>query len=258
LRHRRPRGALSAMTPASTREAADELRSIARSAGDAAGYFPALYARVTTEIAASIEAGRFDDGARMDAFATTFAAYYLRTWRNEIPRPRCWQASWDVAAGGGLLVVQHLLLGINAHVNHDLPQAVVEVADRTGDLEGVHGDFDAVNDVLAAASVGILRDLDRVSRWANEVAALGGGRAFHFSLRVARRQAWNAAERLFALDAPRRRDDVRELDRLVSVLAYLITRPAFPASVLVSVARRLEEHDPSVVVAALLGDDSDR
>ena len=28
------------------------------------------------------------------------------------------------------MIVQHLLLGINAHVNHDLPQVVVERAPR--------------------------------------------------------------------------------------------------------------------------------
>lgn len=239
-------------------DAAEELRAVARSAGDAAGYFPAMYSRVTARIAASIAAGEFEDGDRMDAFATTFASYYLRAWRDEIPRPRCWQASWDVAADDHLLVVQHLLLGINAHVNHDLPQTVVDVADESGDLASVRRDFDAVNDVLAAASVGLLRDLDRVSRWANEVAALGGGRAFHFSLRAARTQAWNAAERLYPLDTNGRDDYVRELDRLVSVLAYLVTRPAFPASLLVSVARRFEERDPSVVITALLGDEPDR
>jgi hypothetical protein len=237
------------------RDAADELRAVARSARDATGYFPAMYSRVTAAIADSIAAGRFDDGERMDVFATTFASYYLRAWRNEIPRPRCWQASWDVAADGNLLIVQHLLLGINAHVNHDLPQAVVEVADQSGDLAGVHADFTAVNDILAAASVGILRDLDLVSRWANEAAALGGGRAFHFSLRTARAQAWDAARRLHPMTAEERRAYVRELDRLVSVLAYLITRPAFPASLLVPVARRLEERDPSVVITALLGDE---
>lgn len=33
-----------------------------------------------------------------------------------------------------LLIAQQLLLGINAHVAHDLPQAVVAEADRTGEL----------------------------------------------------------------------------------------------------------------------------
>ena len=169
------------------------------------------------------------------------------------PAPRCWTATWDVAARGDLLVVQHLLLGINAHVNYDLPRAVVEVAGRGGDLAAVRPDFDAVNDVLADTYTAVLRDLDRVTRWANEAAALGGGRAFNFSLRAARRQAWGAAERLHPLDDAGRAAYAAELDRLVSVLAYLVTRPPVAARPFVWLARRLEEQDPLVVTTALLG-----
>ena len=50
------------------RETADELRTIAESCNDVAGYFPALYSRVTTHIANSIDAHEFADGDRMNAF----------------------------------------------------------------------------------------------------------------------------------------------------------------------------------------------
>ena len=166
------------------RETADELRTIALSCNDAAGYFPAMYSRVTAQIANSIDGHTFVDGGRMNAFATEFASRYTRAWRQEIPRPRCWQASWDVADNGNLLIVQQLLLGINAHVNYDLPQAAAEVARETGDLASVRKDFDAVNGVLAEMSVGVLDELDRLSHWTSTVAALGGGRAFNFSLRA--------------------------------------------------------------------------
>jgi hypothetical protein len=110
------------------RETAAELRTIAQSCNDAAGYFPAMYSRVTTQIANSIDGHAFVGGDRMDVFATEFASRYTRAWKHEIPRSRCWQASWDVADDGKLLIVQQLLLGINAHVNYDLPQAAAEVA----------------------------------------------------------------------------------------------------------------------------------
>ena len=127
--------------------------------------------------------------------------------------------------------MQQLLLGINAHVNYDLPQAVVQVARETGDLASVRKDFDAVNDVLAEVSVGVLSELDRLSHWTSTVAALGGGRAFNFSLRGACAQAWSAAERMYALGDSERRQYVADLDELVSVLAYLITRPPIPVAV---------------------------
>jgi len=227
---------------------------MARSASDASGYFIALYARVTARIAASIRDGRFVDGGRMDVFATTFAAYCTRAAQNERERPRCWQACFDVAGDPNLLIVQHLLLGINAHVNHDLALAVVEVAGPSGGLESIKADFDAVNDVLAETYIDVLRALDRVSHWTNRAAAAGGGRVFNFSLRVARGQAWSAAERIHAMPTERERAAyIGELDQVVSVLAYLITRPPIPVRPLVWIARRLEEHDPRTVTTALLG-----
>lgn len=235
-------------------DTAAELREIARAARDASGYFPALYARVTAEVAAAVEQRGFEDGRRMDELATTFARYYTRALRRESPRPRCWEASWKVVGDQDLLVVQHLLLGINAHVNHDLPQAVVDVADRGGDLAAMRGDFDAINAILASSYSQVMDDLDRATRWADEAATLGGTTAFNFSLHAARRQAWSAAERLHPLGREGRRAYLAELDRLVSALAYLVTRPAFPMSLLARLARRLENRDPRAVTAALLGE----
>lgn len=234
-------------------DTAAELRAVAAAADDASGYFPALYSRVTSRIADAIAGRSFEDGARMETLACTFADYYLRAVAQPGERPRCWQATWDVAGDGRLLIVQHLLLGINAHVNHDLTLAVVDVARETGDLPGVRPDFLAVNDVLATTYTDVLRDLDRVSRWTNEAAAMGGGRLFNFSLRVARNQAWAAAERLYPLDEQASAAYRAELDRLVSVLAYLVTRPTFPLPLLIPVARLLEQRDPRKVVQALLG-----
>ena len=72
-------------------------------------------------------------------------------------------------------------------------------------------------------------------------------------MRAARSQAWGTAERVYPLDEAGRREYMRELDRLVSVLAYMITRPTFPAGFAVRLARRFEERDPRAVTRALLG-----
>jgi hypothetical protein len=232
----------------------DELRAIARSCDDASGYFPAMYARVTAQIAAAVRDDEFADGKRMQDLAVCFARRYTAAWHRQVRRPACWQASWDVAGDANLLIVQHLLLGINAHVNYDLPQAVVEIARRHHDLTAVRADFDAVNDVLAATSIGVVRDLDRVSRWVSEIASLGGGRLFNFSLRVARHRAWDAAQRLYALDPDGEHVYIADLDRLVSVITYLIANPPRLTGLAVRVARRFEEHDPQVVITALLAD----
>jgi hypothetical protein len=231
-----------------------DLRAIALVATDASGYFAALYARVTARIVASIAAGTFADGPGLDRFATRFASLYIDASRDPPGRARCWQASWNVVADPQVLIVQHLLIGINAHVNYDLPRAVVAAADVRGDLLSIRPDFDMVNSVLADTYVDVVKDLDRVTRWVSAAVKLGGGNAFNFSLRAARAQAWQAATRMYTLSESGRRDYVGELDRLVSVLAYLITKPSPALRPFLGLASRLEEHDTNKVVAAMLGE----
>ncbi len=234
----------------------DELRQCALDAPDASGYFPALYARVTDQVQAAIAAQRFGsaaDGERIERFAGRFAAWYSRPRAGTPPIPRCWQASWDVAGDGDLLIVQHLLLGINAHVNHDLGQVVVEFVDDGESLEAIRPGFDAVNTILAETYPLVLHDLGRVSRWVGAAAAWGGGALFNFSLRTARDQAWHLATRLAALDVDDRHREVAHLDDLVSVLAYLVAAPGWPATWVVPLARRFEDRDAPAVTRALLG-----
>ena len=235
----------------------EQLRAVALGASDASGYFPAMYARVTERVQQATVDGRFGDGERMVRFATAFADWYLRPRAGTPPIPGSWQAAWDVAGDGKLLIVQHLLLGINAHVNHDLPQVVVELADapgpQHGDIDTLRADFDAINTVLAETLPDVVRDTGRVSRWVGAASAWGGGRLFNFSLEVARRRAWEAAVRIHREDAETRRTDVAELDRLVRVIAYLVTKPSVPVSWVVPLARRLEERDPPTVTRSLLG-----
>lgn len=231
----------------------ERLRSEALMADDASGYFAAMYARVTDRVQAAITDGRFGDGQQMARFARTFADWYLGPRDGRRPRPACWKAADDVAGDHSLLIVQHLLLGINAHVNHDLPQVVVELAGAEATLDGLRPDFEALNDILAETQPDILRDLGRVSGWTQLAASRGGGQVFNFSLARARSQAWQSAQRLHRLDDVARGRDVAELDRLVSVLAYLITRPKAPISWLLTIPRWLEPDDPRIVTSRLLG-----
>ena len=231
----------------------ERLRRLASAASDASGHFPAMYAHVTAAMQQRVVSGDFDDPMRTAAFTHRFADLYLTAAGDRPGAARCWQASWDVGGDQRLLIAQHLLLGINAHVNYDLPQAVVATADATGDLASLRSDFDAVNDVLAGAYGHVARRLDGVARWTSTAAALGGGRLFNFSLRVARDRAWAAAERLYVLDPPQRTEYLQDLDRLVGVLAYLVTRPPVPVRLVLPFVRRCEVRDARRVTAALLG-----
>ena len=234
-------------------ETLESLRATALAAGDAGGYFPALYCRVTKRVMTDAAAGRFNDSERIGAFVRGFAARYLDARTSPATAPACWRASFAMTADASLLVVQHLFLGINAHVNFDLAQTVVDLADQTGDLTSIRPDFNGINAVLHDTYNDVMDDLDRVTRWTGKVAAMGGGHLFNFGLRTARDQAWRTAELLHATTPDTRPTEVASLDRLTSVLAYLITRPTIPFRWIAGAARRLETHDSAKVTKALLG-----
>lgn len=231
----------------------DELRAVALAADDASGYFPAMYARVTQRVELAAADGRVGDREQMEHFARTFAAWYLEPIRGERPMPGCWKAAFDVADDPGLLIAQHLLLGINAHVNHDLPQVAVQLADETGDLEALRPGFDAINDILAGIYPDLVSDVGRVAGWITAVSARGGGRIFNFSLHRARDVAWMNARLLYAMPVDERPAQVARLDESVRVLAYLVTRPPRLVSWTVPLIRRFESDDPHDITAALLG-----
>jgi len=233
-----------------------DLRRCALEATDASGYFPALYARMTDRVQRAVGEQRFGDPAQcalVERFARRFAGWYTRPRGGTPPIPRCWQATWDVAGDDRLLIVQHLLLGINAHVNHDLGQVVVELVDEGHALEEIRPGFEAVNTILAETYPLVLSDLGRVSRWVGTAAAWGGGALFNFSLRAARDQAWRLATRLSTLDADARRREIEVLDDVVSGVAFVVAEPGWPATWIVAVARRFEDDDARQVSRALLG-----
>jgi hypothetical protein len=229
------------------------VRAEALSTDGADGYFAAMYARVTERVDQAIAAGRFGDGDGMAEFARTFADWYVGPRQGSRQMPACWQATLDVADDDTLLIVQHLLLAFNAHINYDLPQVVVELVGGGRSLDSLRPDFDAINDILAETQSDIVRDLGRVSGWTHWAAGAGGGRLFAFSLDRAREQAWATAVRLRAMDESARSVDVAELDRIVSALAFMITRQSAPIRWLLRIPRWLEIDDPTEVTRRLLG-----
>ena len=102
------------------------------------------------------------------------------------------------------IVLQHLLLGMNAHINLDLGVTASELADG-GSIDAVRADFDAVNDVLGELVDGCQGALGQVSPWlglADRVGGSGDETLIRFSLVAARRQAWSVAERLARSTVP--------------------------------------------------------
>jgi hypothetical protein len=171
-----------------------------RDAQDRHGFFACLYLATTRAIAAGIAGGRFVDAPQMVRFDVIFAGHWFRAVnarRNHDAAPSApWAAAFAAGRDAEVFIVQHLLLGMNAHINDDLPRVVAELLDKGADPHLLYDDYHVVNDILAEmidrvqAALNTLNPaLDRVDRW---LGRLDEG-LFDFSIVKARAAAWDSA-----------------------------------------------------------------
>ncbi len=219
------------------------------------GYFAALYRKVTMAVRDDIDRGGvFDDDGRMERLDVAFAGRYLDAYhahRRGDPCSRSWQAAFDAASSRRLIIVQNLLLGINAHINLDLGAAAVEVSPGN-QLAGLRGDFDRINDVLAFLSGSALADIDELSPWLALLNRVGGRseRAIiSFSIDVARREAWRFAETLAPAAATE--ELMARRDGETAELANLILHPGPLISAVNWVIKAREAKNVPEIIAVL-------
>jgi hypothetical protein len=224
---------------------------------DRAGYFAAMYVAVTTTVRDRAAAGRFEDAERMERFVSRFAGRYLdaeRTWRTFDDPTEAWQVAFRAATNWRPIILQHLLLGMNAHINLDLGVTAAGFAADAGVLDAVRVDFDAINDVLAELVDGCQGALGQVSPWLSLVDRLGGPgdeELIRFSLVAARRQAWSVAERLAPLSGDDLERAIAATDRAAAAVGLAVEHPGLWASGLLLLVRSRERTDPGDVMALL-------
>ena len=157
----------------------------------------ACTSHVTEVVRDRIAAGAFTDPAFMTRLDIVFAGLYLDAVSSAAPaRPglRCSKP----ATSRGRLPIQFAIAGMNAHINHDLPIAVVTACRQLGvDIEapGVAADYQQVTDVLAPVQeevresflAGLALEVDR--HLTGPVANLVGA----WSIGRAREAAWTNA-----------------------------------------------------------------
>jgi hypothetical protein len=164
------------------------------------GYFAALYYKVTANVKEGIAKGQFQNGPLMEQFDVIFASRYLdalNAWKNKQPLSASWQVAFEALNNSSLLVLQHLLLGMNAHINLDLGIAAVTVSG--GQLDNVQKDFDAINTIISSLTYQVLNDIDRVSPLLSLLGLHSDNQTsilIQFSIDNARDGAWCFAEEL--------------------------------------------------------------
>jgi Family of unknown function (DUF5995) len=87
-----------------------------------------VYERTTLAVGKAVDDGHFEDSAWVERWDVAFADLYLDALDVHLAGgtpSRPWRLAFD--APSDLAPLRHVLLGINAHVNYDLPQALLAV-----------------------------------------------------------------------------------------------------------------------------------
>jgi Family of unknown function (DUF5995) len=228
--------------------------------GSRVGFFAAIYRKATAKILEGVAAGYFDDNERMERLDVTFANRYLSALGADeagTTSTRSWEIAFRAADGSRPIVLQHLLVGINAHINLDLGIAAAQTAPGPA-LPDLRRDFDRINEILAALVAGVMRDIATVSPWIGLLDRLGGrhdDELIRFSLETARTAAWRFAVELAPLPRDHWPGPIGARDARAAALGRTVLRPgALTAGLLLIRAR--ESNDVRRIIRVLNGVDA--
>lgn len=235
--------------------ALDDVVDWAHGVASPIGYFAAIYFGMTAQMHDEIEAGNFADPDRMARFDVIFATRYLHAlwaFHQHCACTRSWRMSFEAARDRELTVVQHVLVGVNAHMRLDLPVAAASVEPREA-IRAMETDFDYVNNVLATL---VPCDHEVVLELSPLLARLEwftfGENLFLDELaRHIRHRAWKRALHMSRLDGPELDVVIDEWDEEVARMSDGVLDHEGPFGQLARHVWAEEEHDVALIIESL-------
>jgi Family of unknown function (DUF5995) len=182
-------------------ETLDEIIATAIRTENPIGYFAALYRKVTVSVKNGIENNSFENGPRMEKLDVIFANRFIEAYAAHQQNKSCsksWQVVFDMAAENKSIVLQHLMIGMNAHINLDLGIAAATVSKGTN-LDDLHTDFNKINNVLSSLVQEVQNDLSEICPLLTKLLKWSGkfdDKITDFSMEIARNGAWKFAQEL--------------------------------------------------------------
>lgn len=206
------------------------------------GYFAALYRKVTIQVKEGIQTGIFEDGPRMERLDVIFANRYIHAcyqYQTGQKPTESWVRAFDVTERWWPIVLQHLLMGMNAHINLDLGIAAAETVPPE-ELQNLKGDFEKINEVLASLVGSVQNELAEIwlllgilNRYLGSVEKA----IINFSMEKARDAAWSFAEELSPLTGEAREKAIEEKDAMFATFSNVIMHPGFTLSMVLKIIR---------------------
>ncbi len=181
-------------------------------AEDGVATFNRMYQYVTQLVDDAVDTRLFLAGNFLERLDVHFANLYFAAYAASLDGseiPRAWAPLFKARNKPDTMPIQFAFAGMNAHISHDLPIAVVgtcrELLVIPEEDTPQHSDYTRTNDVLAEAAetikewfiTGNLARLDQMAGRVDDALEM-------FGLHLARMAAWDSAEMLWNLaDNPR-------------------------------------------------------
>lgn len=216
---------------ASIDEVIARMRSISSAlpSSDGVACFNRMYLEVTLGVSQQVAQGSFGDPAFVSHLDVVFANLYFSAVDAlsgpPSAMPVAWQSLLAARSTPGIEPIQFALAGMNAHINHDLPLAVLtactDLSTAPND-DSHHDDYQKIDGLLDAAEQSVRESFEphdvvvvdqHVAAVANVVA--------NWSINAARDVAWNTALALW---------DVRDHQMATQLVTDALARTVAMAS----------------------------
>jgi len=174
---------------------------------DGVAYFNRLYLQVTEAVLKASAGTTFQSPQFLDRLDVVFAGMYFdaeATIQTGAPCPVAWRPLIEQRSEPRA-PIQFALAGMNAHINHDLPLAVVQTCQELGvapdDDTPQHADYETVNSILKSVEgqvagwfdTGLIADIEDVTpKDVDRALAM-------WSIVAAREIAWDHAQVIWNL-----------------------------------------------------------
>lgn len=226
----------------------DEIIAWAKASQSPAGYFACTYRIMTAQVLRGIQQKKFEDNLRMTALDIAFASRYIDAWESFQANKKCtksWQIAFEAAKNKNLLIMQHIFLGMNAHINLDLGISAASVMPYRK-INALKKDFETINSVIASINQNVQDSLNQICYPVKLVDQLSNGKdniVLDFAISKARDTSWATAVMTSNTPNLLRETVINIVDYAAAKVATQILNPKLLSPALAKELKKCESSD---------------
>lgn len=213
-----------------------------------AGYFACTYRIMTAQVLKGIQQKKFEDNPRMTKLDIAFASRYLDAWENYSKGKKCtnsWYMAFEATKNKDLLILQHIFLGMNAHINLDLGISAASIMPNRK-INPLKTDFEKINSVIASINQNVQDSLNKICYPVELIDKLSNGKdnaVLDFAISKARDTSWATA--VISSNTPNflKESVVGIVDYAAAKVASQILHPKLLTSTLAKELKKCESSD---------------